>query len=75
MNTNALAKLYDRLTPRERLPLIMAASARGDEQERSRLMASAPRVAYQVPDHFGLAMSFQEVGNHHFMQLLHISAN
>ena len=38
MNTNGLARLYDRLTPRERLPLIMAASARGDEMERERLV-------------------------------------
>ena len=34
MNTNGLAKLYDRLTPKERLPLILAASARGDEAEQ-----------------------------------------
>ena len=31
MTINDLAKLYDRLTPRERLPLIIAASERGDE--------------------------------------------
>src|SRR5439155_12817074 len=29
MNTEGLAKLYDTLTPRERLPLIIAAAARG----------------------------------------------
>ena len=36
MNTNGLAKLYGQLTPKERLPLILAASARGDEAERNR---------------------------------------
>ena len=50
-------------------------SARGDEQERQRLAASAPRVCYRVPDHFGLAMAFFEVGTLHFMELLDLAAN
>jgi hypothetical protein len=48
MNTKGLARHYAILTPWERLPLILAASARGDEQERSRLATSAPRVGYQL---------------------------
>ncbi len=74
MNTTALAKHYDRLTPGERLPLIMAASGRGDELERQRLVMSAPRVCYRVPDHFGLAQAFREVGEMHFLELLSLSA-
>lgn|SRR5262245_37840847 len=74
MNTNTLAKLYDRLTPWERLPLILAASARGDEAERQRLVTAAPKVGYRVPDHFGLAMAFREVGDWHFMELLNLAA-
>jgi hypothetical protein len=74
VNSNALAKLYDRLNPRERLPLIMAASLREDEAERQRLAMSAPKACFQVPDHFGLAMAFREVSDHQFMELLHLAA-
>src|SRR5947209_20597717 len=55
MNTNGLARHYDTLTPRERLPLIMAASARGDAVERDRLARSAPREHFSLPDYHGLA--------------------
>jgi hypothetical protein len=75
VNTKGLAKHYDRLTPSERLPLIMAASARGDEQERSRLAMSAPRVGYRAPDHFGLAQAFNELSSMHLMELLDLAAN
>ena len=34
MNANGLARKYDLLTPAERFPLILAASARGDAVER-----------------------------------------
>jgi len=74
MNTNGLARNYGCLTPRERLPLIMAASGRGDETEWQRLMSSAPRMTYQVPDHFGLGMAFREVSDLHFMEVLHLAA-
>ncbi len=70
MNTDALAKLYDRLKPAERLPLIVAASRRGDEAERQRLMQAAPRTAYQVPDHFPLAMALEEAVTFHLLELL-----
>jgi hypothetical protein len=75
VTTKGLAQHYDKLTPRERVPLILAASARGDQQERDRLMNSAPRVHYPVPDHFGLAMAFLEVSGQHFMGLLDLVAN
>jgi hypothetical protein len=55
MNTNGLAKLYGQLTPKERLPLILAASARGDEAERNRLAQSAPKEGFWLPDYHGLA--------------------
>jgi hypothetical protein len=35
MNSNGLAKNYGSLTPEERLPLVLAASWLGDEQERA----------------------------------------
>ncbi len=74
MNTSRLAKLYDQLKPEERLPLIMAASGRGDEQERSRLVNAAPKVQYMVPDYFGLAQALREVSAIHLLELLALGA-
>ncbi len=70
MNTKALAKHYDKLNPRERLPLILAASVRGDATEWGRLCRSAPREMYVVPDYFWTAQSFRELSDAHFMELL-----
>jgi len=74
MTSNGRTRLYDRLTPRERLPLILAASARGDEAERERLGRAAPTVAWRVRDYFGLAMAFREVSEFAFMELLNVAA-
>ncbi len=74
MNTSRLAKQYDKLTPRERLLLIMAAAGRGDQAESERLARAAPRVSWSVPDHFGLAMAF-EVAEIYFMEMLDLAAN
>ena len=74
MNTKALSRNYQTLTPRERLPLIMAAAARGDEVELQRLAQSAPKESYRVPDYFGLAHSFRETLVLHFMELLEAAA-
>jgi hypothetical protein len=74
MNTKALARHYDSLTPRERLPLILAAAARGDEEERLRLTMSAPRVSYTLSHHWGLGEALIEVGHWHFMHLLALAA-
>jgi hypothetical protein len=74
MNTKRLAKHYDKLTPRERLPLILAAGIRGDDAEQARLSHSAPKVAYSVPDYFGLAHAFCDVGDLHLLELLDLAA-
>jgi hypothetical protein len=63
MNTKGLAKHYGSLTPWERLPLILAASSRGDKEERARLGTSAPRHMYRIPDHFGLADGLQRLSH------------
>jgi hypothetical protein len=75
MNTKALSNSYDLLTPEERLPLIHAASARGDEVEVDRLVRSAPRVRYSLSDHVGLADAFDTVSLVHLIDLLATSAN
>src|SRR5688572_10889865 len=74
MNTARLVRHYDSLSPAERLPLIMAASARGDDQEWERLRTSAPRVVYQVTHHFGLAMAFRDLCEIHRMEMLNLAA-
>ena len=61
MNTKGLAKQYDKLAPKERLPLIVAASLRGDDLERERLMNSAPRHLYRLPDYHWLADDLQSL--------------
>jgi hypothetical protein len=73
MNTNTLAKNYDSLTPRERLPLILAASARGDEVEADRLARSAPKETYRLPNYHGLGEGFMLCAMLHTMQLLDAS--
>jgi hypothetical protein len=70
VNTDALAKHYGSLTPWERLPLILAALARGDEQEWSRLVQTAPQVTCTVPDHAGLARALRGVSTTLLLALL-----
>jgi hypothetical protein len=59
MNSNGLARLYDRLTPLERIPLILAADARGDEVESRRLNDSAPIRHRVFRDHHWPNMGIQ----------------
>jgi len=58
VNIKAMAKLYDRLTPWERLPLIVAAVERGDDAEAQRLTHSAPRLHLSLPNYHGLSEGF-----------------
>src|ERR1700722_13087449 len=51
MNTNPLANYYDQLTIWERIPLRIAAEARGDELEAQRLLNSAPTRRWYLPNH------------------------
>jgi hypothetical protein len=75
MNSNGLAKLYDQLTARERLPLLVAASVRADAVERQRLAGSAPRLAFAVPHHHGLATALAEAADFHLVTLLDLAAS
>jgi hypothetical protein len=51
MNSNRLAKMYDKLTPAERLCLLQAATARGDEVEENRLMRTASIITRHLLDY------------------------
>jgi hypothetical protein len=74
MNTDRLARHYEKLAPKERFLLIVAAAARNDEEERQRLVQSAPPVRYRVGHHWGVASSFEFLANFHFMELVEIAA-
>lgn len=50
MNTNALNKQYEHLTPVERIRLTVKAKAREDQQEIDLLRHSCPRYCYTEPD-------------------------
>ena len=49
MSANGLARLYGRLTIWERIPLLLAAEARGDEAEYRRLFNSSAPRAWRFP--------------------------
>lgn len=70
MNTKALARHYRSLSPWERLPLIVTAADRGDDLEHQRLLDSAPKNYFRVPDYFGLATSFDRLARMHAMSQL-----
>src|SRR5438445_5615434 len=59
MNANGLSKLYDRLQPHERVPLWLAAGARGDKAEQERLDSSAPKKALVVADSYCLLLGLR----------------
>jgi hypothetical protein len=53
MNLNTLTKLYPTLTPAERVPLMLSAIQRGDQQEFGRLASAAPRQSWLITDQHG----------------------
>src|SRR6516162_7050408 len=75
MTAKVLTKFYDQLTARERLPLHIAASVRGDPLERQRLLDSAPRAHVALPHHHALAQALAEAATMHLLSLLDVAAN
>jgi hypothetical protein len=75
MNANAVAKLhYGSLTPEERFRLILAAGARGDEAEQSRLVNAGGRITLSMQDHAPYAHAFDELALLVFIELLDAAA-
>jgi hypothetical protein len=70
MNLKRLVKHYEKLTPRERFSLIMAAAARGDESERKRLMRSSPTALFRVPAYRGYSEAFCDTASLYLIQQL-----
>jgi hypothetical protein len=73
MNINHLARYYQTLTPWERLPLIMAASGRGDSTEEQRLISSAARKAVRVPDYWGLSEGLDDLAKLYLLEQLDLA--
>jgi hypothetical protein len=74
MTTKQLARYYPTLTPWERLPLIVAASLRGDAVEREQMVRSAPRHGFRVPDYWGLAEGLDELAKLYLLAQLDLAA-
>jgi hypothetical protein len=74
MNTNQLAKHYDKLTAMERYQLIRAAMGRHDKDEQQRLTRSAPLIEYRAHHHRTIALSFWILQHFQFIKLVDIAA-
>jgi len=61
MKAPPLVKNYKSLTPKERFQLILAASGRGDEAERDRLVRAGDRIHLSMQDHAPYADAFNEL--------------
>jgi hypothetical protein len=70
MNAKAIAKHYDKLTPKERFRLISAATGRGDEAERDRLVNTGQRIPLSIQDHAPYAYALHELDLLTFIELL-----
>jgi hypothetical protein len=75
MDLSKLTRHYELLSPWERLPLIVAAGVRGDDSERERLIGSAPKYAFRVPDHWGLAQGVDRLVMVHIAMQLDLAAS
>jgi len=74
MNTHNLVQHYATLTPWERVPLLVAASARADEVERDRLARSAPQYTFRVPDYWGLGEGLDDLAQRYLLSQLDLAA-
>lgn len=67
INAKTLQRQYDKLTPRERVTLILEAAKRGDAPERDALQRTAPRRSYQIGHHHGTLEALQLVAHAHLI--------
>lgn len=70
MKAHPLAGNYAYLTPEERFRLILAASQRGDEAERDRLVQAGSRLEFSMAGHAPYAHAFGELEMLTFLDLL-----
>jgi hypothetical protein len=69
MNSSAIARHYDNLTPEERFRLIVAAGVRGDEAEQERLARAGGSLTFTVQDHAPYSHAFNELALLIFIEL------
>jgi hypothetical protein len=74
MSVNVIAKNYACLSPDERFRLILAASGRGDEAERNRLVSSAGQISLSMSDCAPYAHAFDELALVTFIDLMEHAA-
>ena len=70
MKAKPLTQHYPYLTPEDRFRLILAASGRGDEVERDRLIRAGKHITVSRQDHAPYACAFQEVSRLTFLQVI-----
>jgi hypothetical protein len=70
MTTTRLARDYDVLTPWERLPLLVAAAARGDTVEVNRLSRSAPTDTFRVSNSRALVQGLAHLAHSYLLRQL-----
>jgi hypothetical protein len=71
---SGLERLYDVLTPEERLAAVLRADARGDAAECDRLVLAAPRLTFSVPDCHGLQEGLALLALRHLGELAGLAA-
>lgn len=69
-STKSLAKNYARLTAEERFQLILAASSRGDLEERNRLANTGKWIEYSTVEHAPYAHAFDRISTGAYLDLL-----
>lgn len=73
-DADGLSRDYNLLTPEERFRLVLAASGRGDEAERDRLVRAGGKLVLSFPDHAPFAQALLELSYLTFMELLDAAA-
>lgn len=75
MNAKSINHQYQYLRAEERFQLILAASGRGDVQERERLARGGQSKTWTMSDHIPYAMAFMEIADLTYIELLAESAD
>lgn len=74
MNTHGIERHYEHLRPEERVALIMAAFARGDEHDRDRLADATPFVSVRRAETFPVSQALLEVTLQEFAERVSTAA-
>jgi hypothetical protein len=70
MTGDSISHSYQYLTPRERLPLLIAAARRGDAVDKQRLETSTLKNTWKMPEYYPHAEALSETAHYHLLTLL-----